>query len=79
MVAHTLGLGEGAADAAIRLQIAFQPGLRGVIRDLLQAEWNVALEAFRTGRDRGIDLRYVPADGGASIIQCKHYAASGSA
>ena len=31
-----------------------------MIRDLLQAEWNVALEAFRTGRDRGIDLRYVP-------------------
>ncbi len=48
-----------------------------LIRDLLQAEWNVALEAFRTGRDGGIDLRYVPADGGATIIQCKHYAASG--
>src|SRR2546427_9763040 len=50
-----------------------------LIRDLLQAEWGVALEAFRTGRDHGIDLRYAPADSGATIIQCKHYAASGFA
>src|SRR6266508_1211911 len=48
-----------------------------LIRDLLQAEWNVSLEAFRTGRDGGIDLRYAPADGGTTVIQCKHYAASG--
>lgn len=46
-------------------------------RDLLQAEWNVALEAFKTGRDSGIDLRYTPADGGKTIVQCKHYAGSG--
>jgi len=50
-----------------------------LIRDLLQTEWNVALEAFRTGRDGGIDLRYAQADGGATVIQCKHYAASGFA
>lgn len=46
-------------------------------RDLLQAEWNVALEAFRTGRDAGIDLRYACTDTGSTIIQCKHYVASG--
>ena len=46
-------------------------------RDLLQAEWNVAIEAFKTGRDGGIDLRYATSDGGSTIIQCKHYAASG--
>lgn len=45
-------------------------------RDLLQAEWGVTLEAFKTGRDQGIDLRYSPLDGGATIIQCKHFAAS---
>ncbi len=50
-----------------------------LIRDLLQAEWKIALEAFRSGRDRGIDLRYAPADDGATIIQCKHYATSGFA
>lgn len=49
-----------------------------LIRDLLQAEWNVALEAFRNGRDQGIDLRYASADG-ATIIQCKHYVGSGFA
>ena len=27
-------------------------------RDLLQAEWGVALESFKTGRDVGVDLRY---------------------
>lgn len=48
-----------------------------LVRDLLQAEWNVVLEAFKTGRDTGIDLRYAPADGGATIVQCKHYAVSG--
>lgn len=50
-----------------------------LIRDLLQAEWKIALEAFRSGRDHGIDLRYAPAPGGATIIQCKHYAGSGFA
>lgn len=48
-----------------------------LVRDLLQAEWNVAIEAFKTGRDSGIDLRYAPAHDGATIVQCKHYAASG--
>ena len=46
-------------------------------RDLLQAEWNVALEAFKTGRDGGIDLRYAPAGDGTIIIQCKHFVGSG--
>jgi hypothetical protein len=48
-------------------------------RDLLQAEWDVALEAFRSGRDHGIDLRHAQVDGGATIVQCKHYAGSGFA
>jgi hypothetical protein len=46
-------------------------------RDLLQEEWGVPLEAFRAGRDRGIDLRYAPAFGGKTIVQCKHFAVSG--
>jgi hypothetical protein len=48
-------------------------------RDLLQAEWGVRLEAFRAGRDQGIDLRHVTVDGGATIVQCKHFAGSGYA
>ena len=48
-----------------------------LIRDLLQAEWGIVLEAFRSGRDQGIDLRYASAYGRATIIQCKHYATSG--
>jgi hypothetical protein len=48
-------------------------------RDLLQAEWGVALEAFKAGRDQGIDLRHLSAHGGATIVQCKHYAVSGYA
>lgn len=46
-------------------------------RDLLQAEWKVTLEAFKVGRDTGIDLRYSPTDGGRTIVQCKHFAGSG--
>ena len=48
-------------------------------RDLLQAEWNVWLEAFKSGRDKGIDLRHIRADGGATIVQCKHFIRSGFA
>ena len=48
-----------------------------LVRDLLQKEWNVLIEAFKTGRDDGIDLRYASADDGVTIVQCKHYAASG--
>lgn len=46
-------------------------------RDLLQAEWGVAIEAFTTGRDGGIDLRYASVATGKTIVQCKHYAGSG--
>jgi hypothetical protein len=50
-----------------------------VSRDLLQAEWNVTLEAFKAGRDNGIDLRYTKSPGTKVIVQCKHYAKSGFA
>jgi hypothetical protein len=46
-------------------------------RDLLQAEWKVTLEAFKIGRDQGIDLRHVSVDKGTTIVQCKHFATSG--
>lgn len=48
-----------------------------ISRDLLQAEWNVALEAFKQGRDTGIDLRYAASPDQAVIVQCKHYLKSG--
>jgi hypothetical protein len=50
--------------------------LEELVRDLLQAEWNVPIEAFKTGRDSGIDLRYAEGPDGTTIVQCKHYAAS---
>ncbi|CAD0357245.1 restriction endonuclease [Xanthomonas sp. WHRI 8391] len=50
-----------------------------VSRDLLQAEWNVVLEAFKEGRDGGIDLRYTTHPGNLVVIQCKHFAKSGFA
>ncbi len=45
-------------------------------RDFLKAEWYVALEAFKSARDQGINLRYAPLKGGTTIVQCKHYASS---
>jgi hypothetical protein len=45
-------------------------------RDLLQQEWGVRLEAVKTGRYQGIDLRYAAILGESTIIQCKHYAGS---
>lgn len=47
-------------------------------RDLLQREFGVHLESFRSGRDKGIDLRYSkPKSGDLWIIQAKHYLRSG--
>lgn len=45
-------------------------------RDLLQQEWGVRLEAFKSGRDRGIDLRYAAIQKQSIIIQCKHWVGS---
>lgn len=47
-----------------------------LVRDLLQEELGVRLECFKSGRDRGIDLRYCPSPDNTLIIQCKHYAES---
>jgi hypothetical protein len=51
--------------------------LEELTRDLLQAEWNQWLESFKTGRDKGIDLRYSHPIQKTTIIQCKHYLGSG--
>jgi hypothetical protein len=47
-----------------------------LVRDLLQKELHVTLEGFKTGRDRGIDLRYAPDAQRNLIVQCKHYAST---
>ena len=50
--------------------------LEHLVRDLLQAEWSILLESFKSGRDDGIDLRY--AQGPEQIIvQVKHYLRTG--
>ena len=46
-------------------------------RDLLQAEWGITLESFKTGKDGGIDLRYATAQQPIIIVQCKHYVRTG--
>jgi Restriction endonuclease len=48
-----------------------------LIHDLLEAEWSLSLEAFKSGRDGGVDLRHVAMDGGKTVVQCKHYLGSG--
>ncbi len=63
--------------ARYRLESLSSQDFEELVRDLLQAEWKVALESFRSGRDHGIDLRYVATDKGSTIVQCKHYATSG--
>jgi hypothetical protein len=47
-----------------------------ICRDLLQAEWGLVLESFRTGKDGGIDFRYAQA-GKKIIIQCKRFVETG--
>ncbi|MCD4784405.1 MAG: restriction endonuclease [Candidatus Eremiobacteraeota bacterium] len=48
-----------------------------LVRDLLQKEKGITLESFKSGRDKGIDLRYSRKKRSRMIIQCKHYAVSG--
>lgn len=45
-------------------------------RDLLQANWGVTLESFKTGRDGGIDLRYASGPD-RTIVQVKHFQKAG--
>ncbi|WOI52976.1 restriction endonuclease [Parvularcula sp. LCG005] len=52
--------------------------LERLARDLLQQEWSVRLESFKSGRDKGIDLRY--ASGPEKlVVQVKHYLRTGIA
>jgi hypothetical protein len=50
-----------------------------LVKSLLDKEWACSLEAFKSGRDGGIDLRYAPAalNGSNVVVQCKHFAQSG--
>lgn len=50
-----------------------------LVRDLLQEELGIVLESFKSGRDKGIDLRYAPSKDNSLIVQCKHYVSSGTA
>lgn len=47
-----------------------------LIRDLLQEEFELTIESFKSGRDNGIDLRYARGEQNELIVQCKHYANS---
>lgn len=41
--------------------------------DVLNSCLGLALHAYAAGRDQGIDLRQVHADGTLTVVQCKHY------
>jgi hypothetical protein len=45
-------------------------------QDLLQREFGFRLEGFKSGRDRGVDLRRCQDRSTGLIVQCKHYARS---
>ncbi|GAH61012.1 unnamed protein product, partial [marine sediment metagenome] len=42
-------------------------------RDILQKSFNIYLESFTTGKDKGIDLRYSKGKENKLIVQCKRY------
>src|SRR5918999_1668778 len=44
-----------------------------LIGDVLNADLGLRLHSYPEGRDQGIDLREVTADGHTTIVQCKHY------
>jgi hypothetical protein len=42
-------------------------------KDLLEVECNVSLQIFRSGRDKGIDIRYSNSIENKIVVQVKHY------
>lgn len=44
-----------------------------LVADLLSAEFGVAVERFKPGKDGGVDGRWFELSGGESILQCKHW------
>ena len=48
-----------------------------LVRDLLQAEFNITMESFGPGKDGGIDFRFAVADHGV-VVQVKHHVEGGS-
>jgi hypothetical protein len=42
-------------------------------RDVLNADLGLRLHSYSPGRDQGVDLRQVDADGKITVVQCKHY------
>lgn len=51
-----------------------------ICKDILETELGLQLEIFAAGADGGVDLRHMaPSAGGALIVQCKHWHASGRA
>ena len=47
-------------------------------RDLLNAKFKLDLQSFKTGKDKGIDLRYSsPENINEIVVQVKHYFKSG--
>jgi hypothetical protein len=45
--------------------------------DLLSRRLGASVERFKPGKDEGVDGRFFQADGGETIIQCKHWIKSG--
>ncbi|HEU5156756.1 MAG TPA: restriction endonuclease [Streptosporangiaceae bacterium] len=50
-----------------------------LVGDVLNADLGLRLHSYPEGRDQGIDLRQVTADGHTTIVQCKHYRKSSPA
>ena len=48
-----------------------------LVRDLLQAEFDITMESFGPGKDGGIDFRFAVADQGV-VVQVKHHVEGGS-
>lgn len=67
-------------SAAYDFQTLSPEDFERLSRDLLSAEWGKPFEIFKSGRDKGIDLRYSkPSDGEKIVVQCKRYSPDGFA
>lgn len=56
-----------------RLDIINDKEFEILAKDLLESELRIKLQNFRSGKDKGVDLRYAGNDENEIIVQAKHY------
>lgn len=76
MIGSSRGNGYGSVMPAYDFSQLSPHDFELLCRDLLQEEWGIVLETFKSGKDGGVDFRHARA-GADTIVQCKRFVETG--